>query len=152
MAEITRSDLYLIFKAAAQMSSIDADVAEQEKTFLKKLAHTGNLSNDEIKKLRSSKQEDVETLSDGLSSQTAKKVFLLALATMAKADHELSKEELEMLSTMTNKLNIGRVKTREMSYELCENMVLKLLSQSVGSNADDGDTDSGEKFSDLDML
>ncbi len=149
---MTRSDLYLIFKAAAQMSSVDLDVADQEKLFLKKLAHTGNLSSAEIKKLRSSKNVKVEKLAEELSSQTAKKVFLLALATMAKADHELSEEELKMLDTMTLKLNIGRVKTREMTYEACENMVLKLLSQAVNSSSNNDNTDSRENFSDLDML
>lgn len=153
MKEVTRSDLFLIFKAAAQMSSVDSDVAEQEKLFLKKLAQTAALSPAEIKKLRSSVNEDVEKLAAGLSSQKAKKVFLLAMATMAKADQHLSKEELTMLKKLTLKLKIGRVKIETMSYEACENMVLKLLTQTVTpSGQDQKEKESGDKFSDLDTL
>jgi len=152
VTEINRSDLFIIFKAAAQMCSVDSIVDEQEKQFLKKLAHTANLSSAEIKKIRSTPKEDVEDLAEKLSSQTAKKVFLLALATMAKADEELSREELEMLDAMTLKLNIGRVKTKKMSYKACESMVLKLLIQTNTNNSSVAESSSAEIFSDLDLL
>jgi hypothetical protein len=152
VTEINRSDLFIIFKAAAQMCSVDSKVDEQEKQFLKKLAHTANLSSAEIREIRSSPKEDVDKLADKLSSQTAKKVFLLALATMAKADEELSWEEMEMLDAMTLKLNIGRVKTKKMSYKACENMVLKLLIQTNTDNSSAVESSSGEIFSDLDLL
>lgn len=134
------------------MCRIDTDVADQEKKFLKKLAHAGNLSGDEIKDLKSGKKEDPVKLADRLSSSKAKKVFLLTLATVAKADLELSREELSMLDDMTTRLKIGRVKLREMSYKACENMVLKLLSQSFSADLGLNITDSEEKFSDLDTL
>ncbi len=134
------------------MCSVDSNVDEQEKLFLKKLAHTANLSSEEIREIRSSPKENVDILADKLSSQTAKKVFLLTLATMAKADEELSREELEMLDAMTLKLNIGRVKTKKMSYKACENMVLKLLIQTNTDNSSAVENSSGEIFSDLDLL
>lgn len=132
------------------MSNIDDEMADQEKQFLRKLAHTGRLNPDEIKQLRSAEPEEIEKLAEKLSSKTAKKVFLLTIATVAKADLELSRNEVRLLEQMTHKLQIGRVKTKEMSYEACESMVLKLLSESFGSDSET--TDSGEKFSDLDML
>ncbi|MBT3226771.1 MAG: TerB family tellurite resistance protein [Deltaproteobacteria bacterium] len=153
MKEVTRSDMFLIFKAAAQMSSIDSDVAEQETLFLNKLAQTARLSSGESKKLQSTANEDVEILADKLSSPKAKKVFLLAVATMAKADQHLSDEEINMLEKLTLRLKIGRVKIKEMSYKACEDMVLKLLAQTVGnSGPDQKKKGSGDKFSDLDML
>jgi len=152
VTSIKRSDLYIIFKAAAQMCSADADIAAQEKQFLRKLAHAGNLSGEEIKKLKAEQKESTAELADQLSSATAKKTFLLTLATVAKADLELSKEELQMLESMTARLNIGRVKIREMSYEACENMVLKLLSDAFSASTGSAGLNTREKFSDLDTL
>ncbi|NQU62659.1 MAG: TerB family tellurite resistance protein [SAR324 cluster bacterium] len=153
MQEVTRSDLFIIYKAAAQMSAIDSNVADQERLFLEKLAHAAGLSSSEIKKLQSAVNEDVGKLAAELSSIKAKKTFLLAVATMAKADQRLGREELELLKRLTLKLEIGRVKIDEMSYEACENMVFKLLNQTnTQSRPDPKDIKRGENFSDLDTL
>jgi len=153
MKEVTHSDLLLIFKAAAQMAKVDSIVAEQETLFLKKLAQFSKISPEEGIQLGSTADEDVEELANQLSSQKAKKLLLLAVATMAKADQHLSDEELSMLEELTLKLKIGRVKIKEMSYEACEEMVLKLLAQAVNdSETDQKKPDSGDNFSDLDML
>ena len=153
MNEITHSDLLLIFKATAQMARADSIVVEQETLFLKKLAQFARISPEEGIKLGSTDDKDLEELATQLSSKKAKKLLLLAVATMAKADQHLSDEELNMLEQLTLTLNIGRVKIKEMSYEVCEDMVLKLLAQAV-SNGDSNQkkTDSGDVFSDLDML
>jgi hypothetical protein len=153
MNEVTHSDLLLVFKAAAQMARVDSIVVDQETLFLKKLAQFAKISPEEGIKVGSSADEDVEELAYQLSSPKAKKLFLLAVATMAKADQHLSEEELNMLEELTLKLKIGRVKIKEMSYEACEEMVLKLLAQSVDdSESGQKESGSGDNFSDLDML
>ncbi len=153
MNEVTHSDLLLIFKAAAQMAKVDSIVDEQETLFLKKLAKFAKISPEEGIKLGSTADKDIEELATELSSKKAKKLLLLTAATMAKADHHLSDEELDMLEQLTLKLNIGRVKIKEMSFEVCEDTVLKLLAQAV-SNSDSNQqkADSGSNFSDLDIL
>ena len=133
MVDITDGDMLIILKAAIKMSHIDASIAQQEKAFLKKLLKINNLGLSNLEELRDSVRENTVELSKQLSSNKAKKAFLLTLATMALADEELEEREKRMLEQLSHELDVGQVKLSDLTFKSSESMVLKLLSQ-VGNN------------------
>ena len=110
------------------MSGADSKLHEKEQKLLDKMFALTDLEKTEIDEVYSGTGEDIDKLSEQLSSPKAKKAFLLTLAAMALADHKITREESELLESLTLKLNIGRVRIKELSYDVCETMVLKLLS------------------------
>ncbi|MCP4751505.1 MAG: TerB family tellurite resistance protein [Proteobacteria bacterium] len=152
MEEITQSDMATILKAAVQMSNVDSSLSKQEKDFLKKLFRLSKTEPSKIRELKKASREDIDILSRQLSSQKAKKAFLLTLATMALADGDLAEDEKKMLEELTTKLEVGRVKLDGLTYENSEAMVLKLLSVVEKESAKKKAEMSSDHLSDFDML
>ena len=129
METVTRNDLKIIIKAGIQMAQQDSDMHETEEKIIQKMLEIGKIDMEEVNDMTFANQSDNLSLSEKLSSTTSKKLFLLSLATVALADENLEDHELEMLDSLTKKLNVGKVKIRELSYQSCEAMVLKMISK-----------------------
>lgn len=148
MKNISSSDAVIIIKAAIRMSGADSKLDEKEQKLLDKMFALTNLEKSKVDEIYSEEGEDINKLSEQLSSPKAKKAFLLTLAAMALADHKITKEECNLLEELTLKLNIGRVRINELSYDDCETMILKLLSDASPPKKSKYAT----QLSDFDML
>lgn len=155
MNQITQSDIIILLKAVIQMANIDGSFDPREKAFFEKLVYKGKINATLVEKTIIPNQDDIKALSNKLSSVKAKKAFLLTLGAMALADLKIDPREKKMLADLTKSLKIGQVKLDELSFDECEEMVLKLLSESISDSAKEKDPnkDKFEKqLSDIDIL
>ncbi len=128
MNKITRLDLLIILKAAFQMAQQDSKIVTQEKEFLEEMMSIGNIEIEEIRQFRNFGINDISILANHLSSDRAKKVFLLTLASIAMIDELMDISEAEMLNNLTEKLNVGRVKLNKVSSKYCKEMIFQILA------------------------
>lgn len=133
--EITHKDFLIIYRGSMLMAHVDNMLAPREKDFLSELADLGHINNKEIDALNAAKSDDIYRLIKYLSSKRSRKVFLLAIATMALADNVLDNEEVRFLEKLSKQLNVGSIKLKGLTYKKSERMVLKLLN-SVTKNSD----------------
>jgi len=128
MKSITHKDLLIILSGAIQMSEKDLKVVEEEKGLLKKMMKASGIDSKSFKAFNDSNNIDIKTLSTQLSSDTAKKLFLLTITAIAKVDQIIDKSEKEMLDDLTKELKVGQINIGKVACENCEEMVLKMLS------------------------
>ena len=129
MSSITQNDLLIILKAGIKMAQQDSKIDGSEKELLSKIMELGQIDHTSFSDFDTPVVEDIESLSESLSSKKAKKLFLLTLATVALADDNLSGSELDYLKQLTEKLKIGRVKIDSISKDKCKEMVYKLIQE-----------------------
>jgi uncharacterized tellurite resistance protein B-like protein len=129
MKDITHKDLLIIIEGAFQMAKQDLKIVEAEKGLLNKILDTAGIEAKELKDFEDSGSVDIKELSNQLSSDKAKKLFLLTLVAVALADQTVDKSEKEMVDSLTKELNVGQIDIGKISYENCEKMILKLLSE-----------------------
>ncbi len=110
------------------MAHIDNVLAPREKDFLLELADLGHINNKEIDELNKAKKDDIFKMVDSLSSKRARKIFILAIATMALADNVLAKEEIHFLDNISKQLNVGTIRIDNLTYDKSQQMVLKMLN------------------------
>ena len=135
MSKITRNDLLITLKACIKMAQQDAKMDKHEEELLSQIMKLGKIGQGEVADFGITVQENIEELSVQLSCLKAKKFFLLAVATVALADTELAKKEIDFLKVLTEKLEIGKVKIDAITYVECRGMIFKLISD-VKGNAD----------------
>jgi len=129
MKSITHKDILIILSGAIQMSEKDLKVVEEEKGLLKKMMEASGIDSKGLKEFKDAANTNIKELSNQLSSDTAKKLFLLTLAAVAQADQVIDKNEKEMLDDLTKELKVGQINIGKIACEDCEEMVLKMLSE-----------------------
>ncbi len=103
-------------------------------------------------------KEDIDQLSEKLSSKKAKKAFLLTLATMALADQVIDPSEKKMLDQLTKNLDVGKVKLNNLTFQECEDMVMKLISSAdlprepIKKEVKEPKSTTTKQMSDIDIL
>ncbi len=127
MKEITRSDLMIIIEGAYQMAQVDSDVDNAEISLLEKMMKAGGTDSQKLADFEKSNSVDLSELSSQLSSEKAKKLFLLTLAATALADQNLDINETDMMNKYAKELNVGVVAMNRITFENCEKLILKLI-------------------------
>lgn len=150
MENITHSDLLIIYQGAWKMARAGTESSPVEQTFLEELRLLGQIDTDEADHIHHASTDSLLEMVDGLSSTKARRVFLLAVAAMALADRKLEVKEIKLLQQLTEKLDVGKVKLEETTFQPCRAMVLKYLKQ-VKIESDEKDN-SPTQLSDLDLL
>jgi hypothetical protein len=130
MSQITQKDIIILLKAVIQMANIDGSFDPREKAFFEKLVYKGKINSTIVEETILPNQDNIDDLSQELSSLRAKKAFLLTLATMALADFKIDPREKKMLNDLTKSLNVGQIKLSDLTFEECEEMALKIISDS----------------------
>ena len=130
MESITQTDLMIIIEGACKMAQKDSKLDEAEKKLLKKIMQAAGIESKELKQFENSNKVDIKGLSHKLSSDKAKKLFLLTLAGTALADQTIDINEKKMVDELTAELNVGKIAIEKISYKSCEQMILKLISES----------------------
>ncbi|NQU63216.1 MAG: TerB family tellurite resistance protein [SAR324 cluster bacterium] len=128
MKDITKKDLIIIVEGAYQMAQRDTIIEEAEEGLLKKIMDIANIDSEELKKFEDSSGVNIKELSNQLSSNKSKKLFLLTLVAVALADQSVDRREKEMLEDLTKELNVGKINIDTVSYESCEKMIFKLMA------------------------
>jgi len=149
MEKITHEELLIIYQGALEMARVDRQLTAREKEFLAELVELGRITQDEITLMEAALERDIFSLAKNLSSNLAKKTFLLTIATMAIADKKLHPKEKKLLINLTKQLNVGKVRLAGLSFQSSERMVLKLLSKVEVVNPD---MEPEQQYSDLDFL
>ena len=129
MKDITYKDLLIIIEGAFQMARKDLKIVEAEKNLLDKMLEAAGIEAEELTDFQNLSSLDIKELSRQLSSEKAKKLLLLTLVAVALADQTVDKSEKEMVDSLTKELNVGQIDIGKISYENCEKMILKLLSE-----------------------
>lgn len=128
MGSISAPDLHIIVKGAIHMAQQDKKIVSAEEGLIQKIIEAGKLDPQVYSDVNAPLNEDIADLSRQLSSDRAKKVFLLTLFAVAYADKEFDKSEQELLDNLSQKLGVGQIKMNEHTMEACEDEVMKLLS------------------------
>ena len=159
MSQITQADIVILLKAVIQMANIDGSFDPREKAFFEKLVYKGKINSTVVDETIIPNQDDIDALSEELSSLKAKKAFLLTLAAMALADFKIDPREKKMLTSLTKRLDVGQVKLSDLTFEECEDMVLKLISDSQKKprskskkKKDGSNVNFSQQLSDIDIL
>lgn len=129
MSKITPVDLEIILKGAVHMAQQDSKVVDQEKGFIKKLINVGEIDDSEVEDLTAPIEESILELSEMLSCNKAKKVFLLTLFAIANADGEFCDSEQSFLEDLSKKLGVGRIKVNKDTVKACEKEVFRLIAE-----------------------
>ncbi|MBT3747549.1 MAG: hypothetical protein HOG34_01095 [Bacteroidetes bacterium] len=129
MKDITYKDILIIIEGAFQMARKDLKIVEAEKNLLDKMLEAAGIEAEELTDFQNLSSLDIKELSRQLSSEKAKKLLLLTLVAVALADQTVDKSEKEMVDSLTKELNVGQIDIGKISYENCEKMILKLLSE-----------------------
>jgi len=111
------------------MARKDLKIVEAEKNLLDKMLEAAGIEAEELTDFQNLSSLDIKELSRQLSSEKAKKLLLLTLVAVALADQTVDKSEKEMVDSLTKELNVGQIDIGKISYENCEKMILKLLSE-----------------------
>jgi hypothetical protein len=130
MESISQTDLMIIIEGACQMAQTDSKLDKTEKKLLIKIMHAAGIEPKELKRFENSNKVDIKGLSHKLSSNKAKKLFLLTLAGTALADQTIDINEKKMVDELTVELNVGKIPLEKVTYKNCEEMILKLISES----------------------
>ncbi|MDH5560351.1 MAG: TerB family tellurite resistance protein [Deltaproteobacteria bacterium] len=125
---MNKQDILIILKASVKMAQQDAKLVESEKNLLHKIMELGKIDPMDISDFNEPIKEDIAELSKHLSSDKAKKLFLLTVATVALADETIEKQEMDFLTRLTKSLGVGRVKIEALTYDQCKSMVFKMIS------------------------
>lgn len=128
MGLISTSDVRIIVKGAIQMAQQDKKVVSAEKGLIQKIMEAGKINPEEFSDMDAPLEEDISKLSQQLSNDKAKKVFLLTMFAIAYADKDFDKSEQELLDDLSQQLGVGKVKMNEHTMTACENEVMKLLA------------------------
>jgi uncharacterized membrane protein YebE (DUF533 family) len=127
---ILQKDLMIIIEAACQMAQADSKLDEAEKELLKKIMQAGGIDTKELKKFENSNNSNIKALANQLSSVKAKRLFLLTLVGTSLADQSVDIKEKKMIDDLTKELEVGSISINKMSYKSCEELILKLISES----------------------
>jgi hypothetical protein len=130
MESISQTDLMIIIEGACQMAQTDSKLDEREKKLLKKIMHAAGIEPKKLKQFENSNKVSIKELSQKLSSDKAKKLFLLTLAGTALADQSVDINERKMVDDLAKDLNVGKIAIEKITYKNCEEMILKLISES----------------------
>jgi len=128
MSIISAADLRIIVKGAIQMAQQDNQVVSAEEGLIRRIIKAGNISDKEFDDLSAPLKVEISSLCEQLSSDRAKKVFLLTLFAVAYADREFDKSEQELLDDLSKRLGVGRIKMNAHTLEACEAEVMKLIA------------------------
>ncbi|NQU63204.1 MAG: TerB family tellurite resistance protein [SAR324 cluster bacterium] len=127
MAKISVPDLHIIVKGAIHMAQQDKKVVPEEMGLIRKIIEVGMLDPKEYSDMTAPLNEDITDLAQQISSDKAKKVFLLTLFAIAYADKEFDKSEQELLDNLSKKLGVGKIKMDDHTMQACEAEVMKLI-------------------------
>ena len=128
MQSINQTDMMIIIEGACQMSQQDRKIDEAEKRLLTKVIHATGIDTEKLKQFKNSNKVNIKDLCHRLSSEKAKKLFLLTLTGTALADQAIDINEKKMVDDLTAELNVGKIDTEKVTYEICEQMILKTIS------------------------
>lgn len=129
MESISSNDLSIIVKGAIRMAQQDDKVVIEEESLIQKIIAAGQLDPAEFKNMDAPFEGNISDLCKKLSSDRAKKVFLLTLFAVANVDEDFNPAERELLENLSKELGVGKVKVNERTVSDCEKEVLKLISQ-----------------------
>ena len=129
MEKISKPDLKVIIKGAIKMAQQDSQVVDKEEGLIKKLIDIADLDPEEFKDLQAPLEGDIETLCNQLSDDRAKKVFLLTMVAVANVDEDFDASEKDFLDSLSEKLQVGKVKLDEQTMRACEKEVLKIMAE-----------------------
>ena len=129
MNQISKSALKIIIKGAVKMAQQDSQVVDEEEGLIKKLIDTAEIDSEEFLDLKAPMAEDMEVLCNQLSSDRAKKVFLLTMVAVANVDDDFDSTEREFLDSLSESLQVGKVRLDQQTIEACEKEVIKLLAE-----------------------
>ena len=125
---INAKDLRIIIKGAIHMAQQDKKVVPEEKALIQKIIQAGKIDAEEFSLIDTPLEEDISDLCLQLSSDQAKKAFLLTMFTIAYADKDFDKSEQELLDDLSIKLGVGKVKMDAHTVKACEDEGMKLIS------------------------
>ncbi len=128
MSSISASDLRIIIKGAIHMAQQDNKVVSAEEGLIRNIIKAGNIDSDEFSDLNAPLEDDISELSQQLSDDRAKKVFLLTLFSVAYSDKDFDESEQELLDALSLKLGVGKIKMDGHTMEACEKEVIKLIA------------------------
>ena len=128
MEKISKSDLMIIIKGAIKMAQQDSQVVDEEEGFIKKLIDIADLDPGEFQDLKAPQEEDIEELCNQLSDDRSKKVFLLTMVAVANVDRDFDASEKKFLDSLSESLQVGKVKLDEQTMQACEEEVFKLMA------------------------
>jgi uncharacterized tellurite resistance protein B-like protein len=128
MSSISASDLRIIVKGAIHMAQQDNKVVSAEEGLIRNIIKAGNIEADEFSDLNAPLEDDISELSQQLSDDRAKKVFLLTLFSVAYSDKDFDESEQELLDALSQKLGVGKIKMDGHTMEACEKEVIKLIT------------------------
>lgn len=125
---MSASDLRIIVKGAIHMAQQDNKVVSAEEGLIRNIIKAGNIDADEFSDLNAPLEDDISELSQQLSDDRAKKVFLLTLFSVAYSDKDFDESEQELLDALSQKLGVGKIKMDGHTMEACEKEVIKLIT------------------------
>jgi len=128
MSSMSASDLRIIVKGAIHMAQQDNKVVSAEEGLIRNIIKAGNIDADEFSDLNAPLEDDISELSQQLSDDRAKKVFLLTLFSVAYSDKDFDESEQELLDALSQKLGVGKIKMDGHTMEACEKEVIKLIT------------------------
>ena len=131
MKGISQTDLMIILEGACRMAQTDSKLDEAEIDLINKMMLAAGIELRELERFGNSNKVNIKLLSHKLSSDKAKKLFLLALAGIALADQKIDFHEKEMVDELTAELDVGVIPLEKITYKNCEKTILKLISETV---------------------
>ena len=111
------------------MAQQDSQVVDAEAGLIQKLIGIAEIAPEEFQDLNIPLEDDIESLCNQLSSDRAKKIFLLTMVAIANVDHNFDPAEQAFLDSLSQHLQVGKVKTDEDTIKACEKEVLSLLAE-----------------------
>jgi len=111
------------------MAQQDSKVVDQERGFIKKLIEVGEIDDSGVEDFTAPIEDSITELSEMLSSNKAKKVFLLTLFAVANSDGEYCNSEQGFLHDLSKKLGVGQIKVNKDTVKSCEKEVFRLISE-----------------------
>ena len=146
MTQLEKSEALILLKGAIQMAQQNNQVGEREMDLLESIMTTADIEPLEIGEFTDPITDDIDELADQLTSNVAKRTFLLALATVALADGNITEKEISLFKHLSDKLNVGTINLRTLTYEKAEATTLKFLKRDEESHLQD------KQVSDFDLL
>lgn len=148
MSDITSSDLKIILRAAVQMAQQDSALKPMEIDLLREIIAKAGLEPDAAGSFEAPLKEDILVLAEGLTTDRAKKVFLLGMAVTAISDGALHPKEKELFDKLVRLLGVGTINLDRLTFEEGKKTLLEQLAE-AGAEVQEQE---GGRYSDLDML
>ncbi len=127
MAQIEKAEALILLKGAIKMAQQDNQVVETEVNLLESIRVAAGIEPFAVDEYTEPIAEDITALASQLTSEKAKKAFLLALATVALVDGQLAEEELALFHHLAKRLQVGTINLHRLTYEKAEATMLRLL-------------------------